>query len=78
MKKPCDKCLVGPCCSEPCLEYAKYVYTSKEYRIAGDLTSKKIEDMPYEKALNYILNIEQVYFYIRHTENLPRPHSSTR
>jgi len=66
VKKPCNECLVKACCSEPCKNYAIFVYESKQYEQAGDMVKENINDMPYEKAIDHILKVETIYFHIRH------------
>ena len=63
MNSPCDKCLVAPCCSERCRDYAIYVYESKEYELAGEPVAQNILMMPYEEAIEHILEVENTYLY---------------
>ena len=65
MIKPCKKCLVRSCCSEPCEDYAIYVYETKEYEEIGETVKHQINSMPYQKAIDHILKVEMVYFGIR-------------
>ena len=65
MNKPCDKCLVKMCCSAPCREYAEYVYSKKEYCEAGRMVADKIDQMTHEEAIEHILKVESVYFYMK-------------
>ncbi len=61
MDNPCTSCLVAPCCSERCRDYAFYILKSKEYKLAGDVVARNIESMPYEKAIEHILEVENCY-----------------
>jgi hypothetical protein len=65
MIKPCKKCLVQSCCSEPCKDYAIYVYETKEYEQIGEVVKHQINNLPYQKAIDHILKVEGVYFSIR-------------
>lgn len=69
MKNPCDECMVKSCCSQRCENYAKFVYETESYRFAGPQVSLQIKDMPYEKAINHILKVENVYLYLRNVNN---------
>jgi hypothetical protein len=63
MNDPCAKCLVAPCCSERCRDFAIYVYESKEYALAGEVVERNILNMSYEKAIEHILMTENNYLY---------------
>ena len=65
MIKPCKKCLVRSCCSEPCKDYSIYVYVTKEYEEISDAVTRQINNMPYQEAIDYILKVETLYFAIR-------------
>ncbi len=60
----CKKCLVAPCCSTRCRNYAICVYESKEYALAGASVENSIKDMPYEEAIQHILMVENAYLQI--------------
>jgi len=64
MKDPCKKCLVKACCSQPCLDYATYVYETKEYYYTGKKVRDKIDKMEKSKAIDFILQAERLSFYI--------------
>lgn len=64
MKNPCDSCLVSSCCSERCMEYATYVYETKDYEGAGDLVKRQIEKMPRNLAIEHIRKVENVYLFL--------------
>lgn len=64
-EKPCNKCVVIACCSKPCHEYAEYVYEHKEYRESGKMVSDKIDTMTHEEAIEHILKVETLYFYMK-------------
>ena len=59
----CKKCLVAPCCSERCRDYAVYIYETQEYAGAGDVVERNIKGMPYEEAIEHILEVENTYLY---------------
>jgi hypothetical protein len=61
MKDPCTNCLVAPCCSKRCRDYALYILKTGEYKLAGDTVVRTIEDMPFEEAIQHILNVENTY-----------------
>jgi len=61
MSNPCTNCLVAPCCSKRCRDYAVYVYETQEYALAGANVENTIKDMPYEKAIQHILMVENDY-----------------
>ncbi len=65
MKDPCKGCLVSACCSKRCKDFAIYVYTTKQYTDAGANVSKQIDEMPYEEAINHILNVEDIYLHLK-------------
>jgi len=65
MDDPCIICLLHPCCSEPCIDYAKYVYETKQYSEAGIKVATHIEDMSYDKAIAHILKVESLYFWMK-------------
>ena len=71
MIKPCKKCLVRSCCSEPCEDYAIYVYETKEYEQIGEAIKIQIDNMPYQKAIDHILQVETLYFSIRDDLDMP-------
>ncbi len=62
---PCKTCLVVPCCSTPCIDYAEYVYETKAYGAAGGNVKQHIEEMTYEEAIDHILMVESIFFYVR-------------
>ncbi len=64
MDKPCNICIVAPCCSKCCLDYAKYVYETKEYEEAGEMVKRHISSMPYDQAINHILQVENTALII--------------
>ncbi len=59
----CKKCLVAPCCSERCKDYAIYVYETRDYAAAGEVVERNILNMPYEEAIKHILEVENTYLY---------------
>ncbi len=63
MNSPCINCLVAPCCSERCRDYAIYIYETKEYELAGEVVERNILMMPYEEAIDHILEVENTYLY---------------
>ncbi len=65
MVKPCIDCIVSPCCSKRCIEYAIYLYIAGFYKQAGNEVSKSIEKMSYNKAIDHILKVENVYLYMK-------------
>ena len=60
----CKKCLVAPCCSTRCRDYAIHVYESNEYALAGASVENTIKDMTYEEAIQHILMVENAYLQI--------------
>jgi hypothetical protein len=64
MNELCINCLVAPCCSERCRDYAVCVYEKKEYSLAGMTVEHSIKDMPYEEAIQHILMVENAYLRI--------------
>ena len=70
MDDPCKKCLIRSCCSKPCLNYAVYVYETKEYGIAGKKVSDHINKMSPDKAIAHILKIETFYFSIKSKQSV--------
>jgi len=69
MENPCIECLVNTCCSKPCIDHIKHIYKTKEYKFAGDIVAKQIEEMSYKDAIEHILKCETVYFYMRTLED---------
>ena len=69
VESPCKNCLVHACCSKPCREYAIYVFETKQYVNAGVGVAKQIKNLPYEKAIEHILKVESVYFYMKSLHN---------
>ena len=65
MDNPCKKYLLYACCSEPCLNYAKYVYETKQYSEAGKKVSAHIDQMPYDEAITHILKVESLCFWMK-------------
>ena len=65
MKDPCTECVVAPCCSKRCKDYAIYVYETKQYVNAGLGVAKQIKNMPYDKAIEHIMKVETVYLYLK-------------
>ena len=65
MNKPCNKCIVSARCSMPCRDYAEYVYSMKDYRECGRMVADKIDTMTYEEAIDHILKVETIYFYMK-------------
>jgi len=64
MEKPCLTCLVSPCCTERCRDYATYVYFIKRYEQAGDLVIRQIDEMEEKDAIEHILMVENVYLRV--------------
>jgi len=55
MEKPCDKCIVRACCTKRCIDYAIYIYKTKEYAQAGDMVKQTIENkMTAGEAIQHI------------------------
>ena len=74
--KPCPNCIVSPCCTQRCREYAKFIYYSREFAKAGSGVERQITEMPYEKAIEFILRVERVYHEMKRLTISPC--SSTR
>ena len=71
MTFPCDKCLVKICCTKPCRDYAISLYYNKKYREKKSIIDINLDNMSFENAINHILKVEAISFYIREicTEN---------
>ena len=71
MNDPCIECVVAPCCSKRCVDFAKYVYETKQYVNAGLGVARRIQDMSYDEAIEHIIKVESVYLYMKLLDQKP-------
>lgn len=71
MKHPCTGCLVSSCCSKRCRDYAVFIYETRNYEQAGKAVKDQIKAMPYEKAIDHILYVENLAMLIMDHECPP-------
>jgi hypothetical protein len=60
MKKPCNTSLVKSCCTERCLDYAEWFFSTGEYASVSPAVKKQIEDMTHDDAVKHILMVENI------------------
>lgn len=67
MESPCNDCLVSPCCTKTCDEYAVWFYENRKYDSMGETISKRFASMGRYEALSVIKSAEDT---IKHLKKL--------
>jgi hypothetical protein len=61
---PCKNCIVLACCSEPCNNYANYIYKNKKFENFSKQTISMIKRMKKPQAIKFIIVTSKLRFII--------------